>query len=632
MGTVTKITVVVICLCAAFAFRCGREVSGIEVTNGGSCTGKIYNKEKSAAAGAVVRLIPSGYDPSAASDGTIDSTRTGSDGGYFFSVAKTDFYNIIAEKGDVSCIQDSVSLLADGKIEVNPDTLEETGVLAGRIELKPGSDPTRAVLLIPGTNQYASPYDSLGNFEAVSLPAGTYLVKVFTTENGYDPGELQEVTVTAGDTVTVDVRIQTSYAPDVTGFAVTYDSAMMYVILEWDPVDTSSFRSFALHRYVNGSEDSIIMIERGITEFTDDVIPFFEDTIAYTIAAVGDNFKEGYLAESEPFIAGNKAGAITRVPVDGFPTSEEVYNAWWISVNYQGDAYIYSNHTIMKIERDGTIAQRIDGTEITGMEKTSISNLWFDTRGQLYADISYSTADGRDLVQTRTVYKLDDQFTTVASLVVPADSSVCSPAELNIRINYRDGIAVGDDGYIYLHNYCNSASGAATVIKVYDDDFNFVDKYTFDHVVNIKRCSGDTIMTLSPSQSSDTVLDGMTMTLVTLFDRSFNELSSYEAVDVFNSSNIRYIESGYRPVTSVFLLAADLYLAAFSSTIMFDGTDGNAVSTVIFVLANRNGDILGRFIQIGDLKLSATATDNLNGVSKFFGAHLHRFDLSSYLE
>ena len=64
-----------------------------------------------AAANALVRLIPSGYDPTLPSSGKIDSTFTRTDGSYSF-LLKSDFYTILVKKM-VNPAKDSVSVLSD---------------------------------------------------------------------------------------------------------------------------------------------------------------------------------------------------------------------------------------------------------------------------------------------------------------------------------------------------------------------------------------------------------------------------------------------------------------------------------------------------------------------------------------
>ena len=89
--------------------RCAKPNAGIEITNG-TCTGIIYDKDSTVATGALVRLIPSGFDPTASSLSSTqpDSTFTDQHGRYSFTISETDFYNVIAEKNSASCMLDSV--------------------------------------------------------------------------------------------------------------------------------------------------------------------------------------------------------------------------------------------------------------------------------------------------------------------------------------------------------------------------------------------------------------------------------------------------------------------------------------------------------------------------------------------
>ncbi|HEX2955317.1 MAG TPA: hypothetical protein VHO70_00715, partial [Chitinispirillaceae bacterium] len=115
-----------------------KPVNSVEMPNR-DCVGTIYDENTIAASGALVRLIPVAYDPSGQFPEEIDSTLTDSTGHYFFDVAASGLFNIIAQKGDLSCMRDSVEILTDRTIIIS-DTLGVSVKLTGRVMVKPGDD------------------------------------------------------------------------------------------------------------------------------------------------------------------------------------------------------------------------------------------------------------------------------------------------------------------------------------------------------------------------------------------------------------------------------------------------------------------------------------------------------------
>ena len=277
-----------------FTLQCTTdELAGIEITNG-ECSGVIYDENFKKAANVVVHLIPTGYAPSSTSAmNRTDSTITDHEGRYTFSVQQNDFYNIIAEKGDASCMLDSIPLLNNRENSIDNDTLERTGWLAGTIAVKAGDNPQQVLVLVLGTNRYTSPVDSTGSFPPLPLPAGLHTIRIFSSENGYAVVDTP-LSIVSKDTTILTMRLPLSFAPAINNLAVTYDSASLTTTLQWEPVDTALVKAYSIHRLVNGREDSIIRIDRTVSAYNENCALFFDDTLVYEIAAVGTTFKEGY--------------------------------------------------------------------------------------------------------------------------------------------------------------------------------------------------------------------------------------------------------------------------------------------------------------------------------------------------
>ena len=333
-----------------FLFRCtSGEFAGIEVTNG-NCSGKIYNDDNTAAANALVRLIPSGYDPTLPSSGKIDSTFTRTDGSYSFLVTKSDFYTILAEKNGKSCKKDSVSVLSDEKQDIGNDTLSEPASLTGRIIMKAGSDPSTAVILFTGTNLYTSPSDTSGYFDTLYLPAGKYTLKAFTTEDGYNVFDTA-IILSSGEHRDITVTIPISYAPPIQIVSTIYDASTFQATVIWQKADSSKIMGYSMYRFVNGKEDTLILLDNYLGRYTDDCSNFYNDTITYKVAAVGKNYIEGYLTSAPPFIVSVNAD------IDYDIAYNDQFNIRSLKVLGDDCIGLTFNSSIVKITSDGNVEE-----------------------------------------------------------------------------------------------------------------------------------------------------------------------------------------------------------------------------------------------------------------------------------
>jgi hypothetical protein len=627
-------------------------MAGIEITNG-DCTGKIYTRDNKVAVGAIVRLISSGYDPTSKSGGVIDSTLTASDGSYRFKIVKTDFYNIIAEKGDASCMQDSIALLSDSKNQMNPDTLRESGWLAGTIEVKPQSDPTKAIALIPGTNRYVTPYDSLGNFHPLSLPPGTYMVRIFTTESGYMPLD-STVTVPSGDTVYLNIRLPTTYAPDVKAFNAIYDSLTISTTFTWTPVDTSIIRAYALHRYVNKIEDTIILLNKKLTTYTDDCIDFYEKTVQYQITSVGSNFKEGYKTITPSIYICNKSESVIKTPLNNLTAQNALlHSVIGVCVDKNRNTYLYSNKLIVKISADGATLKKLDSTNFTGVRNFYFSSVSSDASGNIFADITkYSLSV--DATPSRSVIKLNSDLNIIDSLPV-IDSLLCpsvfegsnTPCIIgeNGIMNIFDSIAcerekrfnnpsrmrlssicIGPDGTVYQYGRCNEGT-PVTMIRTYDASFNYLQTYTINNEISNITCHNDSIIATSRKYPEADALDPKSERfIITLYDRSFTTITSYESIDAFAMYPHLIERSSGRPATNVIPISGNQYITDIGGSNYSVYAD-DSISSEILIIYDNKGTVLERFTFPGDFVFTVQLSGIIYGFSSFFGPVFYKVSL-----
>lgn len=663
----TRMLFMVLCTGVFSIFRCAAPpVGGIEITNG-TCTGKIYNKDNTEAAGALVRLIPSGYDPLSSGGVGIDSTTTGADGRYQFDIPETDFYNILAEKDDLSCLQDSISLLEDGAYEIDNDTLGEPGWLAGTVEVKPGSDPLQAVILVLGTNRYTSPVDSLGTFNALALPAGSYTVKVFTSESGYDAGEYR-VTVPSGDTALLGARIPTSFAPDIEEFSVSYDRAMMIATLRWTPADTAQLRSFALRRYVDGAEDSIIIIDGNRSEYHDDCISYFEKTVTWEINAVGSNYKEGYAAASAPLYVCGLPESYTKTLLGSYTPHEDFQHSGVnLCVGPDGNRYLYTNNVIVKLGSDGATVNTVDTADFDSLERISISSVTCDKNGNLYVAMRATLLSPDEEVydkskkydrDVRRVYRLDSDLNIIVSMDV-SDSLVGTLAlktyyrsidydslrksgvsramddYYNLQdqiktIDKRAFITVGDDGTVYLRSRGADTASQVTFVHVFDAGFTYHDSYTIDGIISYMRCYDDTILvSIEKYPGADALDEASELRIINVYDRSFNPVASYKSIDIFETYRQLAEEVGGRPASSVVPLSGTRCMTV-TSPWGYNVNEDGVMSSKILIIYDNEGTILGRYTLPGNIHLAVASSDTVYGFSTYFGPVVYEFSFTAF--
>lgn len=335
-------------------------VAGIEVTNG-DCTGTIYRQDSTVAAGAVVRLIPADYDPLDTSTGLVDSTTADMAGRYAFNVVKADLYNVIAEKDGASSISEAVSLQPEASVVVN-DTLGIPGKLTGRVSVKSEDDARQVVILIRGMNIYTMPIDSAGTFATPPLPAGTFTVQMLFTGNDEYARFDTVIAIISGETANLQVTLPSDNAPPVTGLSVQYDSATMYATLSWEQADTSKVVSYVLHRTGPAGNDTTVTVDKSVSSYVDDVVFHENDTLSYTIAAIGKNFREGYRSDPVALIPGSLVECVKKVRLQYGLSTGHVNPSLFVD---RDENYFFADKgTISKMDSNGVLVNRFIDTSI----------------------------------------------------------------------------------------------------------------------------------------------------------------------------------------------------------------------------------------------------------------------------
>jgi hypothetical protein len=414
------------------------------------------------------------YNPYMQSSDSLDSTYTDNNGDYAFNVSQAKFYNIVAEKGSTSCLLDSIFVQADAQTIVDNDTLRQSGWLSGAIRLKPGDDSRQAVILVLGTNVYTVPSDTSGSFISPLLPRGSYILQIFTTLPGYVIFDTL-VSVQSGAGTLVNVTLPSANAPSIAKLSATYDSATMFVSLSWPMPDTSKIVSLILYRNSKTGNDTMMVIDKFATSYTDDVVGWGGDSVSYQIAGIGKNYKEGYRTLAQPIIVCGEVYCVKEFDLSRITAGLTPMSSATIFSDQENGIFLvgeYGNRMIYKLDSNGIVQKEY--YPVDQNQASSFSGcLQSDDEGHLY--IQKSSGD------TQMVIKFDADLNVIGQL--PLDSGFGS-------------VLAGRNGTIYAFNDASDSDGEVyTEIKEYDSAFAVLKKFRIMNCefVNSIRF-GDTIV------------------------------------------------------------------------------------------------------------------------------------------
>lgn len=369
--------------------------SGSQTTNS-NCIGKIYNIDNTPAERALVRLIPADHNPST-SIAVIDSTYTTEDGSYTFAVTKSDIFNITAEKAGESCMLEAVPLNSDKVNTVENDTLEPSGFLSGRIIIEPGHDPLSPILLILGTTVYTSPYDSTGSFTTPALPPGTYSIRIFSIEAGYQSVDTS-VAIASGDSTVINISLLYDENPIATikKLSVELDSSMLMTDLTWVVSDTNRFQGYALIRKVRINanhtdrlaneiekrfyRDTLYTLNKSATTFRDDVIRYTGDTIEYSLSLLDNAYLKRGTILSGKICPKSNLRFTEFLTIDNIFDIDAPYNYHLLS-DESGNLVTVTPAFICKVDTSGMELARHD---IPYNKQLSITSIQSDDSGNIY--------------------------------------------------------------------------------------------------------------------------------------------------------------------------------------------------------------------------------------------------------
>jgi hypothetical protein len=360
--------------------------TGSEVTNG-RITGRVVNGDGSAAQGAIVVLLPDTLNPqSINSNFSIDSAKTNNEGYYSFATISKGWYNLLASGSGKKSFKDSIYVNNDRKLQLEDITLSAPVSCSSVVHLENHEQDNRSVIiLVLGTNTYASPDDSSGKFILPELAAGTYRLRILTTLPEYEIKDtILEIQTGASGTITNPIILKFLGIPKVGQLSVSYDDKMKFATISWPKLDTDNVIGYNIYR---GSPDNSKPLNSkpiSDTFFIDDVIYNIGDTVTYVVSALNHSLKEGGFSNGYSLWI---MDGIAFVKTTQF-WDPKTTNAWVWSVVRDSleNVYIALGNTITKYNADGNLLKQYTDSR----ESAAHHILCVGKNGNMYSFIDFT--------------------------------------------------------------------------------------------------------------------------------------------------------------------------------------------------------------------------------------------------
>ncbi len=239
---------------ALFLCSCNSEHGTVQVTQpqvSSAGSGRIFGEDGKPVADAEIHVVPVGYLPQASlakASADIYKLKTDAEGAFSVKGLPSGQYNIIAAKGDLASLQDSVTLFGDSTA-LPPDTLRTAGSVRGVVTLEPNHNPSTVTLQLLGTTVFAN-LDDQGRFEIGGLPQGRYAARFSTILPEYT-NLFTGFAVQIGGVTDIKEPFRMNFIgiPVVTGLQVAMmDTLNSRVKITWNPSRRTDLLGYAVLR------------------------------------------------------------------------------------------------------------------------------------------------------------------------------------------------------------------------------------------------------------------------------------------------------------------------------------------------------------------------------------------------
>jgi hypothetical protein len=183
---------------------------------------------------------------------------TEANGSYALPTLENGVYRVIARKGALVAVQDSV-LAVGGKTTAGSDTLEAAPTAQGVVKMIGDDNPASVLVQVQGTDVLVN-VDKDGAFSLGTLTAGTYTLRLSTDIEGYTL-TTRNIAIRRGQTTLLDtVAMNFTSVPPVSNFRATVDSSTNAIRLGWDLPVLKGVRDVLIRRVLKNSFDSAFVI------------------------------------------------------------------------------------------------------------------------------------------------------------------------------------------------------------------------------------------------------------------------------------------------------------------------------------------------------------------------------------
>jgi hypothetical protein len=392
---------------------------GSEVTNG-RVTGRVVNGDGSAAPGAIVLLLPDTLNPQTInSNSSIDSAKTNDEGYYSFATISKGWYNLLASCSGKKSFQDSIFVNNDRKLQLEDITLSAPVSCSSVVRLENHEQDNRSVIvLVLGTNTYASPDDSSGKFILPELAAGTYRLRILTTLPEYEIKDTTlEIQTGASSAITNSIILKFLGIPKVGQLSVSYDDKMKFATISWPKLDTDNVIAYNIYR---GSPDNSKPLNSkpiSDTFFIDDVIYNIGDTVTYVVSALNHSLKEGGFSNGYSlWIMDGIAFVKSTQFWDPMTTNALV---WSVVRDSLENVYVALGNTITKYNADGGLLKQYTDSR----ESAAHHILCVGKNGNVYSFIDF----------TNYIVRLTSDLSFASKIEIDSSmQSMCSNSQMTI--------------------------------------------------------------------------------------------------------------------------------------------------------------------------------------------------------
>jgi hypothetical protein len=554
--------------------------TGSEVTNG-LVTGRVVNKDGSAAQGATVVLLRDTLNPQTiSSTALIDSGRTNNEGYYSFKTISKGWYNLLASGSGKKGFQDSIYIDKDRKLQIEDVTLSTPVSCSGVVLLENHEQDNRSVIvLVLGTNTYASPDDSSGKFILPELAAGTYRLRILSTLTEYEIKDtVIEIQTGAPNSIANPIILKFLGIPKVGQLSVSCDDKMKFATISWPKLDTDNVIAYNIYR---GSPDNSKPLNNkpiSDTFFIDDVLFNVGDTVTYVVSALNHSLKEGGF--SNVYSLRITDGVVCVKTMQFWDPTTSFQWVWSVVRDSLENVYIARGITITKYDADGSLLK-----QYTDSLESNRHLLCVGENGEVYTYIEFKN----NIVHLTSDLSFSSKIEIDTSM-----QSMCDNSQMTID----------NDGNLCF--WANCRFNQTDIIKYSKTLSSFESRHSQDFIIDL-QWNQDTIIGRKGSNSS------------TLFyyDSVFSPIGKWNIgadVERFRPDSENQYESKY-------YLGKNGWSVFFQASIMGPFNESASPKVVMFFDRNRKplarSRLTGRIVDI----------DQAGNIHWFSGSTLYTFQI-----